>query len=328
MAKRHGIYVLFTDDWIPDDRRRMMEDGWLYWIEQLRGSILAIDPTALVSMGFFVQQEPHPVREGDTRLVYLERLVRESTLDFIDFHAYPGYDLSIRQHAENLAMVGAGDRLILMGEFGAAKENFPTAERAAAVLQAWQVASCEFGFDGWLMWTWGGDPGSEFWHASDSGGVVGSALSPAHRPDACDFGPPVLGFENLALFRVAAASRSENELHTPDKANDGSMGTWWSAASHPPQWIEIDLGEPRTIGRVVLQPGWVAALGSQRIRVSVRGPGTGEGYQLLHEFQQPVQHRVPLEFSLTQPMDGVRYIRVETLVADGWVAWPEVEVYP
>ena len=66
----------------------------------------------------------------------------------------------------------------------------------------------------------------------------------------------------------------------------------------------------------------------QRIRVSVRGPGTGEGYQLLHEFQQPVQHRVPLEFSLARPMDGVRYIRVETLVADGWVVWPEVEVYP
>ena len=92
------------------------------------------------------------------------------------------------------------------------------------------------------MWTWGGDPGSEFWHASDSGGVVGSALSPAHRPDACDFGPPVPGFENLALLR----------------------------------------------------------------------PGTGEAYQLLHEFQQPVQHRVPLEFSLPQPMDGVRFVRVET----------------
>lgn len=310
------------------DRQRMMEDGWLYWSEQLRNSILAIDPTALVTMGFFVQKEPNLVMAGDPRLVYLEHLVRESSLDFIDFHAYPGYDLSIRQHAENLAMIGAEDKLIVMGEFGADKRNFPSPEQGAAVLQAWQASSCDFGFDGWLLWTWGPNPNDEYWTALEGGGVVSQALSPVHRPDPCSFDPPVPGYQNLALLKTATASRSENDIHGPDKANDGSIGTWWSAASGPPQWIEIDLQEPQTIGRVILQPGWVAALGKQHIRVSVRGPGTNNEYQLLHEFDQPVEHPVPLEFILDHPMAGIQYIKVETVAADGWVVWPEIEVFP
>ncbi len=70
---------------VTQDHVRMMEEGWLYWIEQLRDSIQAVDPTALVTMGFFVQQEPNPVREGDQRLVYLDRVVREFAARFPRF---------------------------------------------------------------------------------------------------------------------------------------------------------------------------------------------------------------------------------------------------
>ncbi len=184
------------------DRQRMMEEGWLFWSDQLRTAILEVDPTALVTMGFFVQQEPHPARLGDARAVYLERMVRETTLDFLDLHAYPGYDLNFRQHVENFTLIGEGDRLLVMGEFGADKDNYPSAERAASALAAWQAESCNYGFDGWLMWNWSI---FDFWTPTEDAGQVGAALSPNLNPDPCVSSGPGI---NRALFRPVTASSS------------------------------------------------------------------------------------------------------------------------
>lgn len=305
----------------PADRQRMMEEGWLYWSDQLRIAILEVDPTALVTMGFFVQQEPNPVRRGDARAVYLERMVRESTLDFLDLHAYPGYDLNFRQHVENFTLIGEGDRLLVMGEFGADKDNYPSAERAASALAAWQADSCNYGFDGWLMWNWSI---FDFWTPTEDAGQVGAALSPKLNPDPCVSAGPGI---NRALFRPVTASRHEGPGYEPELAVDGSLGTWWSAGAGAPQWIEIDLGAPGPVGRIVLQPGWVTATGPQRLRVSVRGPGTAEAFVEFREARVDVQSNIPVEL-VAEPMEGIATVRVETLTADGWVIWHDIEVYP
>ena len=80
--------------------------------------------------------------------------------------------------------------------------------------------------------------------------------------------------------------------------------------------------------RGVLQPGWVSATGPQRIRIVIRGPGTGDADLVFHEFQINVQANAPIEYSAPQPVAGIRWVRFETLTADGWVIWHELEVYP
>jgi hypothetical protein len=304
------------------DRQRLMEEGWLHWSDQLRAAILEVDPTALVTMGFFVQHGPNPVRQGDARTVYLDRMVRESNLDFLDLHAYPGYDLNLRQHVENFALIGEGNRLLVLGEFGADKNNYTQADRAAAALQAWQAESCNYGFDGWFMWNWSI---FDFWTPMEDAGQVGAALSPGQNPDPCVAGGAGI---NLALFRPVRASHSEGPDYAPERAVDGSLGTWWSAGDGPPQWIEIDLEDPASISRVVLQPGWVSATGPQRVRVLVRGPGTGGADILFHEFQLSVQSNTAVEYVAPQPATEIRWVRFETVAANGWVIWHEFEVYP
>lgn len=312
----------------PAQRRALMEESWVYWIGEMVTAIKDIDPTALVTMGFFVQNEPIDVHPGDPRLVYLDKVLNESALDFVDLHGYPGFDLNMAQHAQNFAIAdGYSKKPLVLGEFGAHRQNFPDVEKAAAALQAWQVASCQFGFDGWLMWTWsGGDLQDEFWTALAGDGAIRRALSPTLHPDPCQPGSEAGDELNLALFKPVTASNQEGLLYQAANAVDLSMGSWWSANGGPPQWIEIDLQQPATIGAVRLYAGWVAPTGYQRHRVWVKGPGTSDAYELLHEFALEVAHDDVLEYILPQPMDGIRFVKVETLEADGWVIWHEIEV--
>jgi hypothetical protein len=170
----------------PAQRRAMMEDSWVYYINQVTQSIKELDPTALVTMGFFVQHEPNPVLIGDPRLVYLHRVLNDSELDFVDLHAYPGYDLDMKQHSENFDIIGYNKKPLIMGEFGADRQVFTDVVAAATRLQTWQAESCAFGFDGWLMWTWGGaEFHDSFWEAVEHDGAIVGALAPILNPDPC-----------------------------------------------------------------------------------------------------------------------------------------------
>lgn len=306
----------------PKDRRQMMEDGWLYWIDSLRNSILELDPTALVTMGFFVQQEPHPVRVGDPRLVYLSRVIRESRLDFIDFHAYPGYDLSIREHVDNFAMNGAEDRLIMMGEFGAARQNYSSAERAAAALQAWQVESCKYGFDGWLIWEWGRDSSTEFWDATDQDGLVGMTLSPARRPDPCTYGSfDFLQFNAATNAKITASSSVDG--FPPSLTADGTAN-YWNAAALAPQWIKLDLQGPTDVDSIVLT---VAQNPAGRSVHEIWVQQAGGNLKLVHTFDGITADGDVLTFHPEKPLTNVIAVKVVTTKLDDlWPAWREIEI--
>ncbi|MFI7281406.1 penicillin acylase family protein [Micromonospora chersina] len=76
---------------------------------------------------------------------------------------------------------------------------------------------------------------------------------------------------NLAQGRPATASSTQFlTSYTPDKAVDGSLGSRWASSYNDNQWIRVDLGAARTVGRVVLR--WESAYGSAyRIEVSADG---------------------------------------------------------
>jgi hypothetical protein len=305
-----------------EDKQRMMDEGLLYWIDSLRAEILSLDPTALVTIGFFVPQEPHPARPGDPRQIKTRPAIWESSADFIDLHAYPGKELTLAQYVDNFGLDGMQAKPIIMGEFGAARSAFASEAGAAQALHDWQVDSCDYGFDGWLLWTWDTQEQSDFYNGLTGDGLIDQVLMPANRPDPCE--PVNFSFfeYNLALGKVAQASSALPD-QPPSGAVDGSTTNWWGAGAPAPQWIQIDLSEPSTIGSIRLVVSQ-SPEGDTRHQVWV-GP-TLEDLFLLHTFQGYTVDGQVLEFKPEDPIENVRIIRLTTTESPSWVGWQEIEV--
>jgi endo-1,4-beta-mannosidase len=167
------------------DKDLMVNENVVYWIDEMRASILEVDPTALVSAGFFHPQKPNPSRIGDPRLVATEPVIWNSTVDFVDLHAYPGFELNLKQHVENYGINGMQEKPIIMGEFGGEISRFSSIQAAAQAFIDWQVESCKYGFDGWIFWTWDLTEQPDFFNALMSDGAINGVIAPLTRPDPC-----------------------------------------------------------------------------------------------------------------------------------------------
>lgn len=167
------------------EKKTMVEENNVHWLDTVRAAILEVDPTALVSAGFFVPQEPNPARIGDPRFVVSVPAIWQSQLDFVDLHAYPGFELNLKQHVENFGVGDMQEKPIIMGEFGGEVARFPSVFAAAQAFVDWQVESCKYGFDGWIFWTWDLNEQPDFFTALMNDGAINGALAPALRPDPC-----------------------------------------------------------------------------------------------------------------------------------------------
>ncbi len=167
------------------DKDLMVRENLVYWIDHMRASIQEVDPTALVSVGFFQPQQPNPTREEDPRLAMTEPAIWQSTADFVDLHAYPGSGLTLKQYVENFGINGMKQKPIVMGEFGGEISRFPSVSVAAQTFAAWQAESCSYGFDGWLFWSWDLSEQPDFFNALMYQGAINGVLAPVARPDPC-----------------------------------------------------------------------------------------------------------------------------------------------
>ena len=168
-------------------QQQMMDDGLVYFADQVRASILALDPTALVTISFFPPEGPNPSRIGDSRIIQVYPAIASSTLDYVDLHPYPiVLSLTMDQVVQNYKFVGHQEQKpIIMGEFGAFIWAYPSVTDAAAGMQSWQIHSCAYNFKGWLLWTWDTDEQPELWNGQSSGGAINLALAPTSRPNPC-----------------------------------------------------------------------------------------------------------------------------------------------
>jgi len=301
---------------LPDNRRAMVVDSVRAMIAAISEVIRSHDPHGLVTMGFFTPQFPNPTGIGGTWYVDTAPLVVDSDLDFFDFHAYPGQDLSIELMAENF---GVDDRKpVVMGEVGAFVDRYPAAEDAALAVQDWIARSCAVGFDGWVYWGFLRAPLDDATWALTDSDVMQLALAPLNQPDPC---VATLEDPNLAAERPVSASRSLPE-EPPEAAVDGSTGTQWGSGADAPQWIEVNLGGV-TVGRVRLTVGqWPA--GRTVHEVAVR---TGGGLTVVHTFDGQTEGGDVLEVTLDEPIFEVEAIRITTRGSPSWVAWHEIEVF-
>ncbi len=306
-----------------DDRQRMLEDNLVYWIDNMRAAIQAVDPSALVTVGFFQPKGPIPSREGDTRIIETRRAILESTADFIDLHGYPGGDLDLAQLATNFKLPPTTDKPILLGEFGAEHSAYPAVDDAERALVAWQINSCTHGFDGWLLWMWDSAEMPEYWSGVDNDARIAHALAPTTRPDPCSMGALDLA-TNLSDGAQASAS-STAPGYPPPNAIDGLPGTYWNSSGGVPQWIRIDLGATHTVDEIRMLVAQSPA-GKSRHVVSVKGP-TGT-WREVHVFEGVTSDSDLLVFAPDGGLQNVRFVRIETtqIVADLWPAWRDVTV--
>jgi hypothetical protein len=307
---------------LDSDKERMLEDGLIYWFDRVRAAILELDPTALVTVGFMVPQEPHPARIGDPRFIETERYLRESSADFFDLHLYPGIELTLDQYVDNFKMEGVQDRPVLMGEFGAASVSYATAGAAAQVLHDWQVKSCSHGFDGWLHWTWDTAEDPNFYHGQSGGGLMNRALAPSERPNPCEPGSFSFFETNLALgAEVRASGVLSGE--PPENAVNGQTSDRWGAGAPPTQWIEIDLGSPKVVGRIRMTTSQSPP--GRTVHQLWVGPSR-EALTLVHAFDEHTEDMQSLVFEPEAALEQVRFLRVVTTLSPSWVGWREIEV--
>ena len=303
-----------------EDKQRMMDEGMVMYIDTIRAAILHVDPTALVTVGFFPPDRPN-VWNSAPRRIRTYPAIWNSSADFIDLHPYPGgYDLG--KLVENFEMQGFAAKPVLMGELGAARSSFFSAAGASLALHDWQVDSCNYGFDGWLLWTWDSTEQADFYNGLDDGGLINQALAPANRPDPCAARAFEFFERNLALTSTVSASRWLGSNPTALAVN-GIGGDWWSAGAFAPQWIEIDLGQPATV-RLIRLVASQSPRGETRHEVHA---GAEHGnLTLVHTFQGVTDDLQVLEFRPETPLENVRYVRITTRTSPSWISWREIEV--
>ncbi|HEX9839803.1 MAG TPA: discoidin domain-containing protein [Anaerolineales bacterium] len=303
----------------PDQKTQMVSDGIVYYIAQIKEEILLHDPTALVTMGFFAPEIAAPDWYVETA-----SLLERADLDFFDFHAYPGrFDL--REHVENFGMLGYDAKPILMGEYGAFRRLYSEVDSAARALTKWAAESCEYGFDGWLYWTYyPADPDAidHTWGLVDGDNYLLNLFAPVNQPDPCmALNIPT---DNLAYNKPVTASISLPE-EPPSQAVDDNAGTQWNAGGDPVQWIQIDLQGLYRITKIELLVSQDPA-GDTVHRIQVRA-SDAEAYQTIYEFSESTADNEWLFFRPETPLENVSQIRIETTESPSWVAWREIQVY-
>jgi hypothetical protein len=307
----------------PEQKRQMVADGVLFWMETLIPVIKEYDPQGLVTVGFFPPDFPN-----DNQLVtdwYRDTasIIRIAPVDFWDFHPYPEPQTFVARNmqsvVENFGMVGYQEKPVLMGEYGAFRHIFPDLEVATYRLQEWMVESCEYGFDGWLTWEYYNRPANDaVWGLENE--ELFQALAPVNAPDTCAMVP--LPLSNLAFGMEVTASHSLT-TDPPKNAVDGAESAW-NAGADSPQWIEVNFGGPITVSKIRL---WVAQYPEGETIHQVRVRDANGVLTEIHRFSQFTRGGDWLELEFETPIEGVVAIRIDTLKSPSWVAWSEIEVY-
>ncbi|MBK8899668.1 MAG: discoidin domain-containing protein [Anaerolineaceae bacterium] len=169
-------------------------------------------------------------------------------------------------------------------------------------------------------WSTDGSPSPTEYNARLSVRVDGRYLADHADPlPGIDASSP---FRNLALGQPVTASRSLPEA-PPENAVDGTPHKW-GAGSHPPQWIEVDLGQPTAVAlmRLVVDQ-YPAGLTVHQIW----GRGPDEELSLLYEFRGHTASGDLLAFTPEIPVPDLQFIRILTTQSPSWVAWTEIEVF-
>jgi hypothetical protein len=303
------------------EKNRMLEEGLIYWIDRVRESVLQVDPTALIAVGFISPKGPHPTRVGENRISVVGEAIRRSQIDLVDIHVYPeAGGPTLAELAENFGIVGFSARPVIMGEFGALTDQYPSREAAMRKMVELQAASCGLGIDGWIFWAWQIEKNPDTYNLMDDGEFLNRVLAPVYRPDPCSESVSARIRKNRTEGAKVIASNTY-AAEGPANAIDETTRPW-NSGGVPPQWIELDLGTPDSVQMIRLVVSQYPA-GETLHQIWVRGEN--EEYRLFKELRGRTKDRDVLAIP-TPGLTMIRYVKIVTLQSPSWVGWREVEV--
>lgn len=310
-----GVYDMHDEE----QKIKMVSDGLVYYITQMKQEILLYDPNALISMGFFVPELVAPDWYVETA-----SLLEKSDLDFFDFHAYPGSD-DLHTYAEAFGMAGYDNKPIVLGEYGPFRNIYPDIENAAQVTGNWAADACREGFDGWFYWSYYADNagvGDRTWGLVDQDNYLLKLFAPLNQPDICQ--SIEVPNSNIAYNKAVSASASlVNEK--PENTVDNDPATQWGAGASPTQWISIDLEGNYKVEEIrLLVAQWPEGKTTHLVQMQ---SFEQEEYQTMHEFNRLTKDGDWLSFKPEIPIENIVQIRILTTHSPSWVAWKEIQVY-
>ncbi|MBU1297917.1 MAG: cellulase family glycosylhydrolase [Bacteroidetes bacterium] len=305
----------------PSEKKKMLEEGLIYWIDQVRAKIREVDPSALVTVGLIPPQNTDVISTDLRKLSITTPVIWNSSADFVDLHVYPIADgTTIQEFVDRFGIAGVKNKPVVMGEFGTIKHYYLSIDAAVRDLQQWQAASCAYGFTGWILWSWDLDIQSDTYNALDGNESVNRVLAPVYRPDPCATASLDLQHPNIALDKPVKASRFTKN----NKASHAVDGTSlpWVAGDNAPQWIEIDLQKPEPINKIRLMVAQTPA-GETIHQIWVRE--SNKDYRMFKEIRGRTTDSQVLEFP-TSGLTNIRFIKVVTVKSPSWVGWKEIEI--
>ncbi len=163
-------------------------------------------------------------------------------------------------------------------------------------------------------------------------GTLSIASNATNNPTTVALSGTGIGADtNVALGRPATASSQVNGSLTPAMAVDGDANTYWESANNAfPQWLQVDLGAPYSVGKVTLRLPPSAAWGTRTETLSVLTSTDGNTFgtavgSASYTFTSPAN-----VVTITVPATTARYVRLNFTANTGWPAGQvsEFEVYP
>jgi hypothetical protein len=139
--------------------------------------------------------------------------------------------------------------------------------------------------------------------------------------------PPTVGGGNpgpdpardLAAGRPTTES-SHTQVYGSGNAVDGNPGTYWESANNAfPQWLQVDLGAPTPVARVVLKlpAGWETRTQTLAVLGSTDGGSFGT---LSGSAGRTFNPATGNQVTVTFPSTTVRYVRITVTANTGWPA--------
>lgn len=125
-----------------------------------------------------------------------------------------------------------------------------------------------------------------------------------------------------ASFPVITASASLADS-PPDNVIDGDSETIWSSGQDAVQWIMFDLAAPKAVSGIRLHISQFPA--GETVHEIWAGTDPND-LNLVHVFKGFTADPQVLEFTPSEPLENVRFIKVVTTQSPSWVAWREIEV--
>ncbi|MFF8725760.1 discoidin domain-containing protein [Streptomyces sp. NPDC015171] len=133
---------------------------------------------------------------------------------------------------------------------------------------------------------------------------------------------PPSGTTDLALHRPTSES-SHTQTYASGNTTDGDAGTYWESANNAfPQWVQVDLGAPAGVRRIVLRLPPATAWAARTQTLSVQGSTDGGTFaQLLAPSGRTFDPATGNTVTLTLPATATtRYVRLTFTANTGWPA--------